>query len=70
MKISYLKQKYKKSELYKGVLYRVMRGKNVWYAHNSVRHKECLTEREAAIQYDMWQIEKGKKPINILKQIQ
>jgi len=69
MKVAYLKQKYKRSEVYKGVLYRINRGQKIWYAHTSERHKECTSERHAAITYDMWRIENNKKPINVLKQI-
>lgn len=69
MKISYLKQKFRKSENYKGVRYRIYKGKYIWFAHNATQHKECATEKLAAMQYDIWLIEKGKKPVNVLKPV-
>lgn len=57
-----------KSSLYKGV-YIIKHGKEIKYQarNNKFNGHLVSTEREAAIAFDKYLINKGKSPVNILK---
>jgi len=61
----------KKSELYKGVASVYRNNKEIWIARSNRNYtyweKECETEREAAVAYDVYIAKIGKSPVNILK---
>jgi len=59
-----------KSEKYKGVYLYELRGEIKYKAGSGkMLHGFFDTEREAAVYYDKQMINKGKKPVNILKSV-
>ena len=72
--MSFAKNSYSKSKLYKNVYSFMSSGKYLnWFAKGSINGVvftiNSQTERGAALKYDKKMIENGKEPKNILKRI-